>query len=52
MKGLLIKKRANSNLNADHIQLHSIFKYNQPKIETPTSIYKIGAQSAKLPSIS
>ena len=31
------------------INAHSIFKYNQPKAEIPTSIYKMGAPSAKLP---
>ena len=27
---------------------HSTFKYNQPKTEIPTSIYKMGAISVKL----
>ena len=26
-----------------YINVHSIFKYNQPKTKIPTSIYKIGA---------
>ena len=31
---------------------HSVFKYNLPKTEIPTSIYKMGAPSVKLPLIS
>ena len=34
------------------INAHSIFKCNRPKTEIPTSIYKIGAPSVKLPLIS
>ena len=31
---------------------YSLFKYNQPKREIPTSIYNMGGPSVKLPLIS
>ena len=38
------KEKGKKQINA-----HSIFKYNQSKTEIPTSIYKMGAPSVKLP---
>ena len=34
------------------LMLISLFKCNQPKTEIPTSIYKMGAPSVKIPLIS
>ena len=48
------KKECQHTTNEDKIQknAHSIFKYNSPKTEILTPIYKLGAPSVNLPLIS
>ena len=41
-----------TNEEKSQINANFIFTYNQPKTEIPTSIYKMGAPSVKLPLIS
>ena len=50
----IVKNECQHTKNKDkiYINANSIFKYNQPQIEIPTSINKMGALSVKLPLIS